>query len=143
MMKSLKQQLIDAGWTGTTKAFKAKDNPVQLFKLLHIPTASFLLQYNVITQKVEPVISNKANVGKIRELYRLGKATKRSTTGKLIECLYFLEEDLTEIKNKMPHSRTSGFFFEFHLIMAIRKKRGLLHKAPIAAIQFTYVLVEN
>lgn len=75
--------------------FKETAKPVKFpfrYKVLHIPTATYLMCYDVFTNNITTVsVKTRAKAGNIIETYRLGKLNDNIT--------YFLEENIANEKN--------------------------------------------
>jgi len=133
MLHTLKSELEKAGFEQTQKVKKV----IPMFKILHIPTATFILEYDDCHECVKPVIVNKAMAGKIIDIYRKGIMTRKSANKNVMTALYFIEDELTEIQ-KTTKSNTVLFF---RLRNSIILRKAELQRNPLSAAEFDLISV--
>jgi hypothetical protein len=121
-MKSLKQQLKEAGY----KATESKK-----FKIFHILSGTYLMEYCEKTTKTQLATSNtKGRAGQIIDSYRLGKGTGKTNCGKTIEKFYYLEEDI---------SITHPLFIKYDTL----KVRAINREKPLTKNEFEIIEIED
>ena len=134
MTNELRNQLLQAGFE------EAEEPKMQLeyYKIFHIPTASFLMEY--IENKgisTEVVIKGKPKAGQIRDEYRSGGliALKRKTKYKtLTNKFYFLPEDLKDVAKAKSR-------YVFAIRSTLQTRRRELQKLHMAENEFELILV--
>ena len=125
-MKSIKKQLMENGFKET---HKVKDQ--KLYKIFHIISGTYLMEYIEKTGKKQLAIANtKGRAGQIIDSYRLGKGTGKTNCGKTVEKFYYLEEDLT-----MPHK----VFVKYNIYQARDRNR----ENPMTKNEFEITEIED
>ena len=124
MTNNLKNALEKAGFQETPKPKKER------YKILHIPTASYLMKLDWTTQKIKEVsVIGKAKAGHIRDSYRFGK---------MLEDLYFFPEVLDQIQTKVK----SKYVLFYQLRTNIESRRADLQKNPMGVNEFEFIKIE-
>ena len=125
-MKSIKKQLMENGFKETHKVKAQK-----LYKIFHIISGTYLMEYIEKTGKKQLAIANtKGRAGQIIDSYRLGKGTGKTNCGKTVEKFYYLEEDLT-----MPHK----VFVKYNIYQARDRNR----ENPMTKNEFEITEIED
>ena len=135
MTDTLGKALVKAGLTATVKT---KDK----YRILHIPTASFLMEldyfgHNNDIRVVE--VTGKAKAGKIRDLYRTGKMVKKTVKGKTVCCYYFIADDLVELRRN--NSNKNEYIISYKLMTFITLRAAEYKQTPISASEFDFILI--
>ena len=133
MTKILKHVLQQAGFTETVKPKRER------YQILHIPTASYIYEYNMDKDNIKLVIArNKADAGKIRDLFRTGAIVRKSYSGHIVPCFYLIQEDLDTLPN---NSNSFAYWYKVRTHLAIRKLE--LQQTPMSVMEFDLIIYQE
>jgi hypothetical protein len=132
MTKILKIALQKAGFEETKKIV-----PPQ-FKILHIPTASFLMELNEYVEDMHYVVANRAMAFHILDNYRTGAVSRKASVSRnTINAMYFLEDDLLSIKKEVKHKYQIIYRLKTH----IHLHKMELRDNPLDRVEFELIPV--
>lgn len=94
------------------------------YKILHIPTASYVMEYNVYTRKTHIVLTKtEAKAGQIRDAFRLGKNTDN--------VIYYIEDNLEHEKRDK--------YFEWRMGHVLQEVRAKITEKPMEVNEFELI----